>query len=74
MTPANAATVRSAVEHGVTSGTRLALLFAFVVVAIGIVVSFLIPDTPPPADDRVTRALEGFEPLEPLDADPALLR
>lgn len=73
LSPSNAATVRSAVEHGVTSGTQLALLFAFVVVAIGIVVSFLIPDTPPPADDRVTRALEGFEPLEPLDADPALL-
>jgi EmrB/QacA subfamily drug resistance transporter len=69
----NAALLRSAVEHGVTSGTRLALMFAFVVVAIGTVVSFLIPKTAPPADDRVTRALEGFEPLEPLDADPALL-
>jgi len=71
--PANAGVLRSAVEHGVTSGTRLALTFAFVVVAIGIVVSFLIPKTAPLADDRVTRALEGFEPLEPLDADPALL-
>jgi EmrB/QacA subfamily drug resistance transporter len=70
---ANAAVIRSAVENGVTSGTRLALLFAFAVVAIGIVVSFLIPNMPAPADDRVTRALEGFEPLEPLDADPALL-
>ena len=70
---ATSAVLRSAVEHGVTSGTRLALAFAFVVVAIGIVVSFLVPNTPPPADDRVTRAVEGFEPLEPLDADPALL-
>jgi MFS family permease len=70
---ASAAVIRSAVEHGVTSGTRLALMFAFVVVAIGIVVSFLIPTTPAPPDDRVTRAVEGFEPLEPLDADPALL-
>ena len=70
---ANAAVLRSAVERGVTSGTRIALMFAFVVVAIGTVVSFLIPNTAPPADDRITRALEGFEPLEPLDADPALL-
>jgi hypothetical protein len=70
---ANAAVLRSAVEHGVASGTRLALTFALVVVAIGTVVSFLIPNTPPPGDDRVTRAVEGFEPLEPLDADPALL-
>jgi hypothetical protein len=73
LSPANAATLRSAVEHGVTSGTRLALMFAFVVVAIGTVVSFLVPNSAIPADDRKTRALEGFEPLEPLDADPALL-
>jgi hypothetical protein len=37
------------------------------------VVSFLVPNSAIPADDRKTRALEGFEPLEPLDADPALL-
>jgi EmrB/QacA subfamily drug resistance transporter len=73
VSPANAAVIRSAVEHGVTSGTRLAVLFAFVVVAIGIVVSFLIPNSAMPADDRKTRAVEGFEPLEPLDVDPALL-
>jgi EmrB/QacA subfamily drug resistance transporter len=73
LSAANAATLRSAVEHGVTSGTRLALVFAFVVVAIGTVVSFLVPNSAIPADDRKTRALEGFEPLEPLDADPALL-
>jgi hypothetical protein len=73
VSPANAAAIRSAVEHGVTSGTRLALMFAFVVVAIGIVVSFLIPKSAAPPEDRKTRAVEGFEPLEPLDADPALL-
>jgi EmrB/QacA subfamily drug resistance transporter len=73
LSPANAATLRSAVEHGVTSGTRWALMFAFVVVAIGTVVSFLVPNSAIPPDDRKTRALEGFEPLEPLDADPALL-
>jgi predicted MFS family arabinose efflux permease len=70
---ATAAVLQSALEHGVTSGTRLALMFALVVVAIGTVVSFLVPATPPPPDDRVTRAIEGFEPMEPLDADPALL-
>ncbi|HTK15139.1 MAG TPA: MFS transporter [Acidimicrobiia bacterium] len=73
LSAANAATLRSAVEHGVTSGTRWALMFAFVVVAIGTVVSFLVPNSAIPADDRKSRALEGFEPLEPLDADPALL-
>ena len=35
--------VRDAIAHGVISGTRLALLFAVVVIAIGAVVSLLIP-------------------------------
>ena len=35
--------VRDAIAHGVISGTRLALLFAVVVIAIGAIVSLLIP-------------------------------
>ena len=48
-------------------------MFAFVVVAIGTLVSFLVPDKPALADDRPLRAVEGFEPLEPMDPDPTLL-
>jgi EmrB/QacA subfamily drug resistance transporter len=39
----DAATVNSALAHGVISGTRLALLFAVAVLVIGAVVSLLIP-------------------------------
>jgi hypothetical protein len=35
--------VRNAIAHGVISGTRLALLFAVVVIAAGALVSLLIP-------------------------------
>jgi MFS family permease len=69
--PAHAATIRSAVEHGVLHGTRVALLFAFIAVAIGSLLSLLIPNTPP-LDAHVPQAADGFEPLEPLDPDPAL--
>ena len=72
--PADAAVLREAVEHGVITGTRVALTFAFVVVAIGGLLSFLIPNTGAAADvERTMRPVEGFEPLEPLDTDPALL-
>jgi MFS family permease len=47
----HAAALRSIIEHGVTSGTRVALLFAAFVLAIGTVVSFLIPDLGRPADE-----------------------
>jgi hypothetical protein len=70
---AAAAVVRVAVEQGVLHGTRVALAFAFVVVGIGAVVSLLIPNTAPiPASAR-RHGADGFEPLEPLDPDPALL-
>ncbi len=41
--PSDAAVVHNAIAHGVISGTRLALLFAVAVIAIGAVVSLLIP-------------------------------
>ena len=70
---ATAGVIRVAVEQGVVHGTRVALVFALIVVAIGSLLSLLIPNSlgvgaiarPPTAD--------GFEPLEPLDPDPALL-
>jgi len=40
----HAGALRSIIEHGVTSGARVALLFTAVVLGIGTVVSFLIPD------------------------------
>jgi hypothetical protein len=65
--------VRVAVEQGVVHGTRVALVFAFVVVGIGSLLSLLIPNTAPiPAEAR-GRGADGFEPLEPMDPDPALL-
>ena len=69
--PGAAEVVRTAVEQGVVHGTRVALVFAFVVVGIGSLLSLLIPNTAPvPVSER---AADGFEPLEPIDPDPALL-
>ena len=44
-------------------------MFAVVVVAIGALLSFLIPRVPAPA----ARGANEFEPVEPLDVDPALV-
>lgn len=47
LSPRDTSIVTNAVEHGVTSGTRWALLFAVVVILVGTLLSFLIPrDTP----------------------------
>jgi len=70
---ANAAVIRTAVEQGVLHGTRVALVFAFVVVAVGSMLSLLIPNTAPIAAGDPRYGADGFEPLEPLDPDPALL-
>ncbi|MGO9874939.1 MAG: MFS transporter [Acidimicrobiia bacterium] len=70
---ANAAILRAAVEQGVVHGTRVALIFAFVVVALGSLLSLLIPTAPPVDANEHRHGADGFEPLEPLDPDPALL-
>ncbi len=70
---ANAAVLRAAVEQGVVHGTRVALIFAFVVVALGSLLSLLIPTAPPVDANEHRHGADGFEPLEPLDPDPALL-
>jgi predicted MFS family arabinose efflux permease len=60
--PANGAVVRHAISQGVMSGTRWALVFAAVVIALGALLSLLIPN------ERVERET----PLEtlPQDVDP----
>jgi EmrB/QacA subfamily drug resistance transporter len=63
----NAVVLRHALEVGVASGTRFALSFAMVVVALGAIISFLIPRTTARAALRATPPT-AFEPLEPLDA------
>ena len=52
----------------VANGARIALLFAMGVVALGAVISFLIPrHEPAPADAPTARAddFDAFEPIEP---------
>jgi EmrB/QacA subfamily drug resistance transporter len=53
----------------VASATRFALVFAIVVVSLGALCSFLIPQVPASAMGEV----EKLEPVEPLDVDPAFL-
>jgi MFS family permease len=71
--PRDAALLTSALEHGVATGTRFALSFAIVVIAAGALMSFLIPRAPAQPGEHRLRAVDVFEPLEPLDADPALV-
>ncbi len=73
LSPHDGALLSSAIENGVASGTRDALLFAVVLIVAGTLVSFLIPRTPAPPSERAVAIVETFEPLEPLDADPALI-
>ena len=73
VSPHDAALLTSALEHGVATGTRFALSFAIVVVATGALLSFLIPRAPAQPGERSYRGADIFEPLEPLDPDPALV-
>ncbi len=66
--------IEAAVEHGVVNGTRMALVFAFVMITIGGFISLLIPNIKAaPEVEQAMRPVEGFEPVEPLDVDPALI-
>jgi MFS family permease len=68
------ATIQHAVETGLVSGTRIALLFAMVVVSIGAVISFRIPRVPAYTEEHPEfERTERLEPLEPLDVDPGLV-
>jgi len=66
--PHDASILELALRTSVASGTRVALLFAVVVVSVGTALSFLIPRVAAPK-----RSVDELEPLEPLDVDPALL-
>ena len=66
--------IEQALETGVIDGTRLALGFAFVVIALGGLCSLLIPNAGAVRDvEHTLRSVEGFEPLEPMDPDPEIL-
>ncbi|MCA1843726.1 MAG: MFS transporter, partial [Actinobacteria bacterium] len=43
LSPGDTAVLRTAIEHGLVTGTRVALLFAVVIIAVGGLVSILIP-------------------------------
>jgi EmrB/QacA subfamily drug resistance transporter len=64
----DAGVLQHLLQLSVTSATRIALVFAIVVVALGTLLSFLIP--------RVSAAeleADALEPVEPMDVDPALV-
>ncbi len=67
--PHDTAILQHALRTSVAGGTRVALVFAALVVAVGALLSFLIPrHVAPPA-----RSADSLEPLEPLDVDPSLV-
>jgi len=63
--PAQAAIVRHAVEHGLVTGTRVALIFAVSIIALGGLVSILIPSAPG-GEAMLEAELTLPEYLEPL--------
>ena len=64
--------LRQALEESLVSGTRAALTFSAVVVGLAFVMSWRIPTDVVVGPDEP--AADPFEPLEPLDPDPALRR
>jgi predicted MFS family arabinose efflux permease len=70
--PAEAAQIQRVVQDSLVSGTRAALAFAATVVALGFLMSWLIPTRIPVSLDEPPA--DAFEPVEPLDPDPALRR
>jgi len=67
LSPKHASVVTSALEHGVTTGTRVALVFAVVVIAAGTLMSLLIPRDKPHRDDLPVAP----EPSGAIEPDPA---
>jgi hypothetical protein len=72
--PSTSAHDASLLEHlvqvSVASATRYAMVFAIVVVGIGSLLSFLIPNVPTFGTEPEAQILE---PVEPMDVDPAAL-
>jgi hypothetical protein len=67
----DAGLLQHALQLSVASGTRIALGFAIVVVASGLLLSFLIPRFPAERTEPAI-TVDPLEPLEPLDVDPGL--
>ncbi|MDQ1487652.1 MAG: hypothetical protein QOD57_5789 [Actinomycetota bacterium] len=72
LSPADTAVLRTAIEHGVITGTRVALLFAVVIIALGGLVSILIPGQSRRAQEVLT-VPEYLESIPGLDATEAVL-
>ena len=76
---ADAATLSHALATGITDAVQPALLLAAAFVAVGAVLSLLLPKTPPvPRSEPMTVAepsdpLEPLDPLEPVEPDRSLL-
>jgi EmrB/QacA subfamily drug resistance transporter len=66
----DASQLQHLLEVSVTNATRIALVFAIVVVSAGLLLSFLIPKIGAPSE---TSEVNVLEPVEPLDVDPGLL-
>jgi EmrB/QacA subfamily drug resistance transporter len=67
--PHDTSILQHALRTSVAGGTRIALVFAAIVVLLGALVSFLIPRVAAPRP----RLVDELESLEPLDVDPSLL-
>jgi EmrB/QacA subfamily drug resistance transporter len=67
--PHDTSILQHALRTSVAGGTRIALVFAAVVVLLGALVSFLIPRVAAPRP----RLVDELESVEPLDVDPSLL-
>jgi hypothetical protein len=66
--PHDAGVLQHLLQLSVTSATRIALVFAIVVVALGTLLSFLIPRV-----STTDLEIDALEPVEPIDVDPALV-
>jgi len=69
----DASVLQHALQASVASGTRVVLVFAIIVVSIGLCVSFLIPRKDVVPEPAAVEAANRFEAVEPLDVDPALV-
>jgi predicted MFS family arabinose efflux permease len=65
--PHDASTLEHLVQQSVASASRYALIFAIVVVGIGALLSFLIPEV---GTQGARSQVEVLEPVEPIDVDP----
>jgi len=65
----DAAALSHALATGITDAAQPALLLAAAFVAIGAVLSLLLPKTPPVPPSEPMPVVEAFDPLEPIEPD-----